>query len=324
MNYNPLLHGLTQIFDGYTGFDFERQTLYFRHSNLRDQGNLSSLYEKYYNIAINKGIETQKDIYKRLIDSKEWSPEQDIEISELELYISNLNKTRVHITLPSQKQAHDKLIKEEQDKLNKLIHIKNELVSVTAENFATKICCEEFIRLLLYKDEQLSTLKYTHDEFGELSLEELNILNTEHIKITRNISEDNIQKMVLEDFFGLYISLCEDPFVFFGKSVHQLSAFQLKLLLYGRIFSNIFQSNDDIPNEIKKEPDQIFKFIESKRMREKFQSSNADKDGSMVFGATREDLDILDPSARKISLSEQIAKNGGSLNMEDMIKLMGQ
>jgi hypothetical protein len=44
----------------------------------------------------------------------------------------------------------------------------------------------------------------------------------------------------------------------------------------------------------------------------------------MVFGATSEDLDTLDPSARKISLSDQIAKNGGSLNMEDMIKLMGQ
>ena len=324
MNYNPLLHSLTQIFDGYTRFDFQGQTLFFRHSCLRDQGHLSFIYNKFYTLAIERGIESEQDIYKRLMESNDWLQEDDIKISELEHYISNLKKTKEQIFLPSQKQAHEKLIQEEQQKLDLLISKKNELISITAENFALKNCSEEFIRLLIYQDGSLSKLKFTSDEFGELSIEDLNYLNRQHSKINGEINEENIQKMVLEDFFGMYISLCEDPFVFYGKHVHELSGYQLKLLLYGRIFNNIFQNNDDIPNEIKKEPDQIFKFIESKRMREKFQNSNGDKDATMVFGATREDLDTLDPSARKISLSEQIAKNGGSLNMEDMIKLMGQ
>ena len=54
-----------------------------------------------------------------------------------------------------------------------------------------------------------------------------------------------------------------------------------------------------------------------------FQSQN--KDGATaIFGATSSDLEILDPSARKVSLSEEIKKSGGSLNMEQMMKLMGQ
>lgn len=324
MNYNPLLHNLTQIFDGYTRFDFQGQTLFFRHSRLRDQGNLNFIYNQYFDIAIKKGIERQEDIYKRLIESNDWSQEEDIKIAEQESYVANLIKTKDHIFLPSQKEKHEELIKEEQAKLNKLIDRKNELITVTAESFATKVCSEEFIRTLVYEDDKLLKLKFNIDEFGELSIQELNQLSSQHLKINKEINEESIQKMVLEDFFGLYISLCEDPSAFFGKPIHELSAFQLKLLLYGRIFNSIFQNHDDIPNEIKKNPEEIFKFIDRKKAREKFQNSNADKDGSMVFGATREDLDILDPSAKKISLSEQIAKNGGSLSMEDMIKLMGQ
>ncbi len=324
MNYNPLLHSLTQIFDGYTRFDFKSQALFFRHSCLRDQGNLSFIYKKNYETAISRGIETEKEVYKRLIDCGDWSEEDDLKIIEQESYINNLIKTKDQIFLPSQKENHQKLIEEEQEKLNFLLNKKNELVSITAEKFASKVCSEEFIRLLIFEDSNLSKLKFTNEEFGDLSVEDLNELSSFHVKIIKEINEESIQKIVLEDFFGLYISLCEDPFAFFGKPIHELSAFQLKLLLYGRVFNSIFQTHDDIPIEIKKNPDEIFKFIDRKKAREKFQNSNSDKDASIVFGATREDLDILDPSARKISLSEQIAKNGGSLNMEDMIKLMGQ
>lgn len=324
MSYNTLTYSLTQIFDGYSRFGYQGQTLFFRHFSLRDQGNLNFIYKKYFNIAKQKGIETKDEIYNRLIASGEWSEKNDLEIEELEHYISNLKKTKQQIFLPSQKEKHEKLITEEENKLANLIHKKNELALTTAESFATKICNEEFIRLLIYEDESLSKLKYTHDEFGEISIEILNYFNNEHLKISEELCEQTIQKMVLEDFFGMYISLCEDPSAFFGKPIHQLSVFQLKLLFYGKVFNNIFQNYDDIPMDIRKNPDEIFKFIESKKARDKFQNSNGDKDATMVFGATREDLDTLDPSARKISLSDQIAKNGGSLNMEDMIKLMGQ
>ena len=96
----------------------------------------------------------------------------------------------------------------------------------------------------------------------------------------------------------------------------------MKLLLYGRIFNNIFQYHDDIPDDIRKDPKAIFDFVDSKKTRENFQSQN--KDGATaIFGATSKDLDILDPSARKVSLADEIKKNGGSLSMDQMIELMG-
>jgi hypothetical protein len=98
---------------------------------------------------------------------------------------------------------------------------------------------------------------------------------------------------------------------------------QIKLLLYGRIFNNIFQYNDDIPEYMKKDPKAIFGFVDSKKSREQYQSSTKDSDATMLFGATDKDIEILDPTAKKISLSEQINKNGGTLTMEQMIELMG-
>jgi uncharacterized coiled-coil protein SlyX len=323
VNYNPLLSSLIEIFDGYSRFDLNGQTLFFRHFSLRDQNLISSNFEKYKNTAINRGIETEEQTYERLKNDGDWTSDDDLKIAELESYIANLKKTKSKLFLPSQMDEHQKIIDQEQIKLNILLNKKSELISTTAESYANKMSNEEFLRVLIYKDENLKELKYSDEEFGELTSTELSEISSRYFSISDKLNEDNIQKIVLQDFFNMYISSCEDAYIFFGKFIHQLTAYQMKLLLFARIFNNIFQYNDDIPENIKKDPKAIFSFVESKKTREKFQSQAKDSDGSMVFGATKKDIDILDPSAKKISLSDEIAKNGGSLSMEQMMELMG-
>ena len=322
MNYNPLLSSLIEIFDGYSRFDLNGQTLFFRHFSLRDQNLISNNFEKYKNNAINRGIETEAQTYERLKKDGDWTSDDDLKIAELESYISNLKKTKSKLFLPSQMDAHQEIIDEEQTKLNILLNKKSELISTTAESYANKMANEEFLRVLIYEDDSLKKLKYSEDEFGELTSTELSEISSKYFSISEKLNEDNIQKIVLQDFFNMYISSCEDAYIFFGKFIHQLTAYQMKLLLFARIFNNIFQYNDDIPDNIKKDPKAIFTFVESKKTREKFQSQSKDSDGSIIFGATKKDIDIIDPSAKKVSLSDEIAKNGGSLSMEQMIELM--
>jgi hypothetical protein len=322
VNYNPLLNNLIEILDGYSRFDFNGQTLFLRHFSLRDQNLISENYKKYKNLAINRGIETEEQIYQRLNIEQAWTDEDNLKVAELESYISNLKKTKKKLFLPSQMEQHQKVIDEEEKKLNSLIDKKHNLISITAESYANKISNEEFLRILLYKDEKLTELKYTHDEFGELTSSELSEISLIYLEITSRFSEDNIQQIVLEDFFNMYLSSCEDSYIFFGKFIHQLSAYQMKLLLFAKIFNNIFQYNDDIPESIKKNPKAIFNYLDSKKNREKYQAQAKDSDGSMVFGATKQDIEILDPSAKKPSLSSLIEKNGGSLNMEQMMDLL--
>lgn len=323
MNYNPLLSNLIQIFDGYTGFDFNGQTLFFRHFNLRDHANLNFSYEKYKNIALSKGVESEKIILERLKNDGDWNQNDDLKIAETEEYLSNLKNAKQFINIPSQREIHQETINEQEKELNFLLSKKKELIGTSAEQYAEKMANEEFIRLLLYSDESLKKLNFTDLEFGELSSDDIYFLNKSYNLISKKFIDDNIQQIVLENFFNIYLSSCENPYIFYGKYINELSLYQMKLLLYGRMFSNIFQYNDDIPESIKSNPKEIFTFLDSKKNKEKFQQQNRDSDGTMVFGATKKDLEILDPNARKLSLSEMLEKNGGSLNMEQMLDLMG-
>lgn len=323
MNSNFHLENLIQILDSRTAFDLNGQRLFIRHFSLRDQNLISSFYQKYEKIATSKGIETSEQIYKRLKEDGDWTEEDDLKISEMQTYVENLKKTKSKIFLPSQKESHQKLIDEEESKLNFLLSRKHELVSMSAEDFANKRSNEEFLRSLIYKDEKLQHLAFSDEEFGELSSTDISEISKKYYDISKKLSDVNIQKIVLQDFFNMYLSACENPYFFYGKFISELSVYQVKLCLFGRIFYNIFQYHDDIPEDIKKEPQAIFDFVDSKKNRESL--ADKYKDGATaVFGATEKDLDILDPSARKISLSEEIKKNGGSLNMDQMIKLMNQ
>jgi hypothetical protein len=323
VNYNPLSNSLIDIFDGRTAFDLNGQRLFFRHFTIRDQNCIGVFYEKYKKIAIKRGIETEEQIYKRLKDDGDWSDRDDLKISEIETYVLNLKKTKEKLFLPSQKESHQKLIDEQQNELNFLLSKKNELVGTSAEVYASRMANEEFLRALIYQDENLHKLKYSDEDFGGLTSDEVSELSKTYFRISSDLSDLNIQNIVLQDFFNIYLSSCENPYHFFGKFIHELTAYQMKLLLYGRVFNNIFQYHDDIPDSIRKDPKAIFDFVDSKKNRENFQSQN--KDGATaVFGAKSSDLEILDPSAKKLSLSEEIKKNGGSLNMEQMMKLMGQ
>lgn len=323
MNSNSFLSYLIEIFDGFTRFDLNGQTLFFRHFSLRNQNLIHVNYEKFKNKAIKRGIETTEQIYERLKQDGTWIADDDLKIEQSELYLKNLINTKSKLFLPSQKEAHQKLIDEEQNKLNELKRKKNEIMSVTAEDYANKMSNEEFLRVLIYEDQNLTKLKYSEEDFGNLVSSELADISNCYFEMSDKFNEDNLQKIVLQDFFNIYLSLCEDPYKFYGKFIHELSAYQLKILLYGRIFNNIFQYNDDIPEYIRKDPEALFSFVESKKTREKYQNDSKDSDGSILFGATSKDVDFLDPEAKKVSLSDQIAKNGGSLSMEQMMELMG-
>ena len=200
---------------------------------------------------------------------------------------------------------------------------KNELLGVTAENFANKMANEEFLRMLIYKDKELKKLRFSKNEFGELRTEEIIQLTNNYSDIAKDLNDDAIQEIILQDFFNVYFSYCENAKDFFGKAINKLSAYQMKLSLYSKILNNIFQYHDDIPEYMRKDAKSIFLFVESKKSRDKFQASSSKDGGTAIFGATKKDMEMLDPNSKKLSLSSLIEKNGGSLSMQQMMDLMG-
>lgn len=314
-----------EIFDGYTEFDYFGKPAYLKHFSIRDQRYIHQFYEKYKNIAINKGIPMEKDMLLQLRQDDLWSDTDDLKIATLENEIETLKITQKNMILPSQKEAYQKDIDEKNLELFRLKSTRKEVVGKTAEDYGSSRANEEFIRYIVYKDKELTQHLFNEDDFSNLDDTHIALLLKQYENCGKRLSEDIIQEAVLRDFFNMYLSQTENVSDFYGKPIVNLSVYQLKLALYARVFYNIFQYNDDIPDNIKKDPSAILRFSESKKSSSNTRSKIKDQDNgaTAVFGATKEDLNFVDANAKQISLTDELQKQGGSMNMEQLMKLMG-
>lgn len=312
-----------EIFDGYTDITFRGETVYIKHFSIRDQRYIHRFYNKYKSIAESKGIPSEKEMLNSLREDGLWSDDDDRNIINLEQEIDGLRSSKKNSFLPSQKQNIQKTIESKQLELYFFLNKKAEIVGKTSEKYGSQRSNEEFIRYLIYSDPQCSRHFFTDEQFADLSEEEVEFFTKENDAIAKRLNESNIQNVVLRDFFNMYISQTEDVSSFYGKPVIELSVYQLKLAIYARIFFNMFQYHEDIPERMKQDPEAIFDFVERKKNNSSKSNINTEKGASAVFGATKEDLEIIDPNARTISLSDEISKKGGVMNMDDLIELMG-
>lgn len=329
MNEEFYISIVGEIFDGYTEFDFYGRSVYLKHLTVKDQRYLHIYYEKYKKSATDRGVETEAEILKKLKEDDLWSDEDDLKIESLRSEIINLKKTRDSLFLNSQKEAINKDILEKESKKNRLLFKRTEVVGKTAESYASNMAATEMIRYFIFDSKELDNHAFTEDEFDEL--DDLQIIKLHQVQksVSEKLNELDIQKSVLRPFFGLYLSFCENARDFYGKALVDLSVFQLKLVLFGRIFQSIFQYTEDIPDDIKEDPERLMAFSESKSNKGKggnkgkFIDDNAA--ASTVFGATTQDVkDLAEGSGKAVSLSDEIKKAGGKLTMEQMMKLSGQ
>jgi hypothetical protein len=314
-----------EIFDGYTEITYEGCPVYIKHFSIRDQRYIHRFYNKYKTIAEEKGIPCEEEMLFSLRENGIWTDDDDQKICSLEQEIEGLKGSQRVVLLPSHKKSLQKTIAEKQIELITLLGKKREVVGKTSESYGSQRSNEEFIRYLLYKDYSCQNHLFNDKDFAELSEDAVSFFVRQNEQISERLQEKQIQEAVLRDFFNMYLSQTEDVSSFYGKPIVELSAYQLKLALYARVFFNIFQYHEDIPEHIKKDPEAIFNFVDTKKgaskVQEKFKNSGSG--GSAVFNATKEDLEVIDPNAKKVSLTDEIAKKGGAMTMDDFINLMG-
>jgi hypothetical protein len=311
-----------EVFDGYTEIFFNGDPVYIKHYNIRDQRYIQKYYEKHKNVAIRKGLETEEERFAEIKKDGIWSDDDDIKISNLELEINNLSITQKKIFLPSQKESMGKDIESKKLDLYQLKSKKRQLIGKTAEEYASSRSNEEMLRYFIFKDKELTENLFTEDEFSELDDTELLFFMNQQAALNNRLCELNIQKAVLRPFFSMYLSQCENIKDFYDKAIVLLSVYQLKTALFARMFFNIFQHVEDIPDHIKDDPEKLLAYSDNQRNKN---SGGIDEnsDASAVFGATREDMKAISGNTKQVSLREELDKNGGKLNMEQMMKLAG-
>ena len=313
-----------ETFDGYTEFSFKQKPIFIKHVSIKDQRYLQKYYEKYKKIGIDRGLETEEERLNSIREDGMWSSEDDAKISSLKFETDNLKKTIKSLPLRSQRESLQLDIDLKLKTLAEYERNRKEIIGKTAEDYATQRSGDEILRFLLFKDEELTENFFSNEEFSELEGWEILKLSEIQLKVSKKISDLRIQEAVLRPFFHMYLPFCNDANAFYHKPVTHLTIYQMRVLLYGKIFHSIFQNVEDIPDHIKQDPEKLLLFSESKTNKGSSKELVRDgADGTAVFGATDEDVKDLQGKAGGVLLSDELEKHGGKLDMKQMMRLAG-
>tara|TARA_R100000234_G_scaffold72521_1_gene44694 strand:+ start:752 stop:1807 length:1056 start_codon:yes stop_codon:yes gene_type:complete len=313
---------------GFSKIKFLGNYFYLKHISFDDQVDIDEVYDKYLEEAKERGVPTHEETLERLLEEGEWSKKQENRITQQEDFIQGLKNTKKVQYLKKEIKRLNSDIEKGEEKLNQLKNERAALFSRTAESYAEERVNDFYILRCLYKDSSLKNSAYSEEEFDSIYSEDLFAIIKEYNTVYAQINDDSIQHIVLQDFYNLFMPFAENAQEFYGKPICDLSYNQLKLLIYSRYFKNIFNNNDKMPEHIKKDPDKIIDYVNANENVKKIREKNAEKDYSAesIVGASEEDLEYIGVKSKEektLSLSEEAKKKGGSLSMDDMMKLFG-
>ncbi len=318
------------IIRGYSQVSVDGNTYYIKHLSAIDQVEIDEVEEVYLKKALDRGIPSREEVLKDLMQSGDWSQDEENEIKRLETFIEQLQKNKTQLVLKSEIDKQNETIQETRAKISELQEKKSKLLNSDAETYASKRSHDYYIIKSYYEDEDLQSPLFPEESnYEDLYMDEVSSFVLEYNNMFKTFQESKIQEMILQDFYYIYFPFSDDTVGFFGNPVSKLTYNQLKLIVYTKIFKNIFENNKHIPAKIKKDPQALLDYgaIDDDAKQKMQDRLRGDKDGSTLFNATDEDFEyagLEKPSdSSRMTLQQAAKEKGGSLSMEDLMELSG-
>lgn len=325
--YWDIIRGSSQI-------THNNNVFYIKHLTAEDSYTLEQKENEYYYQAKSKGIPTNDEKLKELIQEGLFDPKNDDKIKSLKLSIEGMHKSKLKLTLKKDIDNLNSQIKKTSEELGKLENDKLQLLESTCEIFASKKMNEFYIFYSLYSDKDCKNQFFSYEDFQNLDQEDLHLLINKYYKYAEKFNSHNLKRVAINNFFLNYFYLSDDcAQKFFGKPISYLSFYQIELFGYARYFRNLMsESKVQCPDEYKDDPDKMIEWYTTGSNMEKILEEKNQEDGKetvakgmSIMGATKEDVKKMQEmkKAGAIDLAELAAKNGGALNMQELLKIHG-
>jgi len=311
---------------GYSSTILEEDFVYVKHLTPHDQVELEEIEERYFNIALRKGVPTEEEMLLFLKEEEQWSEDDDKFIEDKKYFLDTLKTAKSKMVIKRQIDQQEKTIQEETLLLARKEAEKISLLGNTCEKYAKDRLNDFYMIKSFFKDKNLSEPLFSEDKFDEMENQDIKKVVFRYNELFEGFSEESIQYTILEDFYNPYLSFAEDSMQFYGKPFCELTYNQIRLIVYTRVFKNIFDTNENIPDNIRKDPAKLLEFgSSSKEERDKTKQKLSQGSAGTLVGAKEEDYEYLGIERPKggVSLHEEAKKKGGTLNMEDLMKLHG-
>jgi len=323
MSNDKNLEIVSEILQGLTVVRGSFGSLYLKHLSQFEQREVLSQSKIFEKEGLSKGLPSEKQGLREIINQDMWSLENENLIETLKKEIDDLKQTSAQTFLPSQQKKILDQSRKKEDELSILNNEKTQLIGLTSEKYARNKVQKTIINKILFYDREFKKGVY-EDLYLNENMKEVELFELQK-DFFEKFEDSKISEAVLSDYFSMYLPFCEDVMGVFGKPLADLTSYQLKLISFGRYFLNIFKnSQKEIPDNVAKDPELLISFYQNQKNERSKTKAQSSEGGSAYFGASKEDIeDIKLNDERAIDLTEEVKKQGGSLNMEQMMKLHG-
>jgi len=317
-----------EIIKGYSSTFYKDKKIFLKHLNIIDNTDLDIKKHIFLSAAVSDGLPLQEEKEGYLIKEGLWSKEKNKEIENLEKTIKNLELTKSKLFKQKDIDSLKSEIKLEKRKLRVLLAIKKDLLGLTAEEYSIKKVNEFFIFNSLYKDAYFKEKFFTEIDYEDLEESQVNELTSIYNEKTSNFSSLNIKKIAISPYYMNIYNICDDnPKNLYGKNIIDLTYYQIETFNNARHFRNLLIDSKHKPaQEIYDDPEALIEWMDSSKNAEEILSKsknikNKDFVATSIVGAEKKDLAKISEEKNVINLHDVAEKKGGTLTMEDLIKL---
>ena len=316
-------HIFKDIVFGWSQIIHNDKPAFLKHLSVFDQVDIDDIRKIYYDKAEKRGLPTQKEALERLREEEMWGDKEDSEIAQKREYLKQIETSKKQLYLKKEIDRVNEEIQKTQQELFKLEAQKSALLGQTCEKYADSRVSDHYIIRSLYKDKQLTQTYYSEKEVDNMGRTEMTSIVKLYNTAYSAFDDNKIQKVTLQDFYQPYLAFCENVQNMFSKPLFELSLNQVKLVIYSRMFKNIFENYTAIPDRIKQDPDKILDYVNAQE-KAKDNLKNMDKDGaSTIVGAKKEDYEYLGlKNSSENTLSAKLREKGGKMNMKELMQVL--
>ena len=240
----------SQVINGCTPALLGKSKVFVKHFSDSEFSSFEEEHEEFFEEALGKGLSSEKEKLKEIILQEHWTEEEEQQIKDLTGSISDATQQLETVSLEEKKGVQN-FIQSLQNKLHALGRVRNELISTTAETYAQRKNNERIIFHSLCKDPECKIPFFEEEEFDNLDQSEL----VEAISLYNENMEFFTEKWIkmiatMPSFLNSFFLCNDDPSIFYGKPVIDLTIYQTDLFSKGKYFKSILsESAADGPSE---------------------------------------------------------------------------
>lgn len=223
---------------------------YLKHLRDIDLGAVDNKSELILDEVKANKIQSEKDVLIALDKRGIWTKKDEENYFELIKSIKDLEQEKRKIKSREQAEQLVQIINQRKDELYKIEGERASHLSISAEYFVKKRSQEELIKISFFKDEELKQPLFSLDEFNDLEYGELVPFFSAFAELAETVGENNLKKIsVCPSILNAFSLSGDDPTKFYGKSIVNLTLYQLELFNMLKTNKMILEQGHNPPDD---------------------------------------------------------------------------